>query len=39
MTKEIEDLEKRLLASKDPLERRKLLRELQELTAKETRVR
>lgn len=37
MTKEIEDLEKRILAATDPAERRRLLRELRELTAKETR--
>lgn len=34
---EIEQLEKRLLAEKDPAEKRRLLKQLQELTAKETR--
>jgi len=37
MKSEIEELEQRLLATKDPLEKRRLLKELQDLTAKETR--
>ena len=38
MTSEIEQLEQRILATTDPVERRRLLRELAELTKKETRV-
>lgn len=37
MRPEIEELERRLLQTKDPVEKRRLLKELQELTAKETR--
>lgn len=37
MTKEIEELEKRILAETDPAERQRLLRELTLLTQKETR--
>lgn len=38
MTKEIEELEKRILNEKDPTEKRRLLRELTLLTQKETRI-
>lgn len=34
---EVEQLEQRILTETDPVEKRRLLRELQELTAKETR--
>lgn len=37
MTSEVEQLEQRILATTDPVERRRLLRELAELTKKETR--
>jgi hypothetical protein len=36
---EVLELEQRLLQTKDPVEKRRLLAELAELTAKETRVR
>lgn len=37
LTKEIEQLEQRILNEQDPVERRRLLRELAILTQKETR--
>jgi hypothetical protein len=37
LSPEVEELERRILAATDPIERRKLLRELAELTMKQTR--